>query len=239
MARDDVGNESTASFVDSFQAKAVKTDTIRLSDAFMAKVVPAILAQTPSLTDQGDLLSNYLMINGDLRKRNGEKLIELAGDSVPQFLWSRRFMQMRNAQVRSSFADRRTYVYEGSAVDEQDHLGFDLASTRMADLQSANDGIVVLARYFGIYGNAVIIDHGYGLMSLYGHLSSIEVEAGQAVERGQVIGRTGETGLAGGDHLHFTMLLQGLPVNPREWWDGHWIHDRIGLKLGPAFEFRQ
>jgi murein DD-endopeptidase MepM/ murein hydrolase activator NlpD len=239
VVRDDVGNESTASFVDSFRAKPFKTDTIRLSEQFMAKVVPAIMSQTPSLPDRGDLLSNYLQINGDLRRRNSTTLIELAEDSLPRFLWSRPFMQMRNAEVRSSFADRRTYVYEGNEVDQQDHLGFDLASTRMAELQAANDGVVVLARYFGIYGNAVVIDHGYGLMSLYGHLSSIDVEEGQTVERGQPIGRTGETGLAGGDHLHFTMLLRGLPVNPREWWDGHWIQDRIGLKLGPALEFRR
>jgi murein DD-endopeptidase MepM/ murein hydrolase activator NlpD len=93
---------------------------------------------------------------------------------------------------------------------------------------------VLLAHYFGIFGNAVVIDHGYGLMSLYGHLSSIGVREGQQVERGQELGRSGKTGLAGGDHLHFTMLLRGLPVNPVEWWDPHWIRDRLARKLGPA-----
>jgi murein DD-endopeptidase MepM/ murein hydrolase activator NlpD len=53
------------------------------------------------------------------------------------------------------------------------------------------------------------------------------------VKREQEIGRTGQTGLAGGDHLHFTMLLDGIPVNPVEWWDPHWIHDRIEAKLQP------
>jgi murein DD-endopeptidase MepM/ murein hydrolase activator NlpD len=83
----------------------------------------------------------------------------------------------------------------------------------------------------------VVIDHGYGLMSLYGHLSSIGVQPGQMVERNQEIGRSGETGLAGGDHLHFTLLLQGLPVHPVEWWDAHWIRDRIVRKLGAALPF--
>ena len=104
---------------------------------------------------------------------------------------------------------------------------------------AANSGTVVLARYFGIYGNAVVVDHGYGLMSLYGHLSTLEVVPGQTVERGQTLGRTGETGLAGGDHLHFTMLLHGLAVNPVEWWDPHWLEDRIFRKLSevvPATE---
>ena len=146
---------------------------------------------------------------------------------------------MRNAKVMSDFADHRTYLYQGREVDQQDHLGFDLASTRGAEIQAANHGFVALARYFGIYGNAVVIDHGYGLMSLYGHLSSINVAEGQEVQRGDVLGRSGATGLAGGDHLHFTMLLQGLPVDPREWWDGHWIQDRLVLKLGAGLPFEE
>lgn len=116
-------------------------------------------------------------------------------------------------------------------------MGYDLASVKRAPVEASNRGWVVLARFFGIYGNAVVIDHGYGLMTLYGHLSSIEVEPGQEVNRGQVIGRSGETGLAGGDHLHFTVLLQGQPVDPIEWFDAKWIRDRLVLKLGSAFDF--
>jgi hypothetical protein len=234
IARDDVDNEAEQPFIDRFFAKPFGTDTIRLSESFMARVVPAILAQEPELEDRGDLLDNYLMINGELRKKNNAVLVELARASVPDFLWLGEFMPMRHAKVTSNFADRRTYVFEGENVDRQDHLGFDLASTSRAEIQAGNAGIVVLARYFGIYGNAVILDHGYGLMSLYGHLSESSVQQGDEVERGQVIGRSGQTGLAGGDHLHFTMLLQGLPVNAQEWWDDHWIHDRLKLKLGEA-----
>jgi murein DD-endopeptidase MepM/ murein hydrolase activator NlpD len=73
-----------------------------------------------------------------------------------------------------------------------------------------------------------------GIASLYGHLSSIEVKAGDPVKRGQQIGRSGMTGLAGGDHLHFTMLIQGRAVNPVEWWDSHWIADRIDRKIREA-----
>jgi murein DD-endopeptidase MepM/ murein hydrolase activator NlpD len=131
----------------------------------------------------------------------------------------------------SSFADHRTYVYDGREVDQQTHLGFDLASTARSEVQAANKGTVVLARYFGIYGNSVLIDHGLGLMTLSAHLSAVDVKEGQAVERGAVIGRSGATGLAGGDHLHFTTLVHGLPVNPIEWWDGKWIKDRVSSKL--------
>jgi hypothetical protein len=239
VAGDDVGNESAVAFITRFFKKPVKTDTIRVSDGFMQKVVPAILSQTPEIEDRGNLLETYLAINGELRAANAQVLVDLAESSVPSFLWNTRFLQMPNTQVMSTFAERRTYTYDGRPVDEQTHLGYDLASTRRASVPAANAGVVVLARYFGIYGNAVVIDHGYGLMTLYGHLSSIAVSEGEEVERGQSVGRSGETGLAGGDHLHYTVLLQGLPVDPVQWWDAHWIRDRLSNKLGPALGFEE
>ena len=239
VAYDDVGNMAQASFVDRATVKPIRRDEIRLSDSFMGRVVPAILDQTPGLDDSGDLLEIYLRINGELRAQNAATLTQLAEASPPEFRWNKKFVPMKNGAVMSAFADRRTYTYNGNAVDRQDHLGFDLASTAMAEIQAANDGVVVLARYFGIYGNCVVIDHGFGLLSLYGHLSSISVEEGQSVVRNEIVGRSGVTGLAGGDHLHFTMMLRGLAVNPQEWWDAHWIHDRLKLKLGAALPFKE
>jgi murein DD-endopeptidase MepM/ murein hydrolase activator NlpD len=239
VAADAVENAAEASFVDRFTAKPFDSETITLSEAFMARVVPPILANSSGLKDQGSLLANYLMINRDLRRRNAEALVEYAAKSKPRFLWSQTFLQMPNAKVMSAFADRRSYVLDGREVDQQDHLGFDLASTQRAEIPAVNDGVVLMAEYFGIYGNSVLVDHGFGLASLYGHLSEITVKEGETVTRGQMIGRTGQTGLAGGDHLHFTMLLQGLAVNPREWWDAHWIQDRLKLKLGSALPFEK
>jgi murein DD-endopeptidase MepM/ murein hydrolase activator NlpD len=237
VAVDDVGNLARVSFLDKTFPRPPARDIIPVSDRFMQMVVPPILAQTPELRDKGDLLQNYVQINNDLRRANAETITALAASSVPSFLWNAEFASLPNSAVRSSFADHRTYVYQGAEVDTQDHLGYDLASTAQASIPSAGDGQVVLARYLGIYGNAVVIDHGYGLMSLYGHLSSFAVTEGDVVTRGQSIGRTGTTGLAAGDHLHFTMLLQGLPVDPKEWWDAHWIRDRLKNKLGAALPF--
>jgi murein DD-endopeptidase MepM/ murein hydrolase activator NlpD len=236
-AEDEVGNVAEASFLDQFFPRPLNRDTIRVSDGFMERVVPAILSQTPELDERESLLASYLAINNELRAANAETLKRLAAESRAEFLWSRPFLAMPNAKVMSRFADRRTYLYEGREVDRQDHLGYDLASVRMAEVPAAGSGVVVLARYFGIYGNAVVIDHGFGLQSLYGHLSSVAVTEGQSVERGEAVGKTGATGLAGGDHLHFSMLLQGLPVDSKEWWDGHWIRDRIEGKLGQALPF--
>jgi murein DD-endopeptidase MepM/ murein hydrolase activator NlpD len=238
VASDEIGNVAEVPFIERFFPRALTTETIDVTDAFLARVVPAIMSMTTELKDKGDLLQNYLAINGELRRSNNAALVELARTSTPAFLWTTPFLQMPNTQVMSSFADRRTYVHDGKPIDQQDHLGFDLASTRQAPIPAANDGTVMLAHYFGIYGNAVVLDHGYGLMSLYGHLSDIAVKEGQKVARGETLGRSGATGLAGGDHLHFTMLLDGLPVTPVEWWDAHWIRDRLKKKLGDALPFK-
>jgi murein DD-endopeptidase MepM/ murein hydrolase activator NlpD len=237
VVEDAAGNENSKVIIDKFFPESSKSDTIEITDAFIEKVVPEILSQSPELKDLGNPLDNYLAINRELRRKDGEIIQSLAKKSQPAFLWNKPFFMMPNAKVMASFAQQRTYRYQGREIDRQDHLGFDLAVTKQAPIPASNDGIIVYARFFGIYGNAIVIDHGYGLQSIYGHLSSIAVTEGQKVDRGDIIGKTGETGLAGGDHLHFCTLLQGLPVNPKEWWDSHWIKDRIAKKLGSAFPF--
>jgi murein DD-endopeptidase MepM/ murein hydrolase activator NlpD len=237
VAADEVGNLRRARFVDRFFPQPPRADEIQLDERFLARVVPEILEETPSLRSKGNLLDDYLQINGDLRRANAAELRRLAARSKPEFLWRAAFLALPGGQVMSSFADRRTYFYQGREVDRQDHLGFDLASIAKADVPAANSGVVVMAGYFGIYGNTVVVDHGFGLMTLYAHLSSIAVQEGDTVGRGKALGRSGATGLAGGDHLHFSFLLQGLPVRPTEWWDAHWIADRLKLKLGEALPF--
>ncbi len=234
VAADDVGNETEVAFLDRYQRKPLSTDTIRLSDGFMARVVPAILERSSEVGEQESLLATYLTINRDLRRINTQALFEMAARSTLRFLWSQPFRQLPNTRSMASFADRRTYLYEGEEVDQQDHLGFDLASVRRAPVLASNRGVVLMAEYFGIYGNTVVLDHGYGLMSLYAHLSSLEVQPGQEVGRDDRLGATGQTGLAGGDHLHFSVLLHGLQVNPLEWWDPSWIENRVARQLGAA-----
>ncbi|HEY0712861.1 MAG TPA: M23 family metallopeptidase, partial [Polyangia bacterium] len=237
VAEDELGNRNEVTFIHKWFRRPMGRDTIELQDSLMQKVTSEIFGRTPTLARKGTLLADYLYLNGELRRANMAELLALARKTEPAFLWSEVFMPMQNAAVKGSFADRRTYTHAGKPVDTQDHLGFDLASNKQAPVQAANAGRVALARYFGIFGNCVVIDHGFGLMSLSAHLSTIAVKEGDRVTRGQEIGRSGATGLAGGDHLHFTMLVHGLPVTPVEWWDGHWIKDRMALKLGPALKF--
>jgi murein DD-endopeptidase MepM/ murein hydrolase activator NlpD len=202
--------------------------------------VPDIIEHSPELKmtapaqDSPEMLAAFLRVNGELRKINADQIAALAAKTSPKKLWDGPFVQLGNSKVEASFADHRTYVYKGKEVDQQTHLGFDLAVTEHVPVASAAAGTVVNASWLGIYGNCVIIDHGLGVQSLYGHLMSFDVKVGDTVTRGQVVGRSDSTGLAGGDHLHFTLLVGGQMVTPVEWWDPHWMTDRVDRKLKEA-----
>lgn len=231
FAEDDAGTRAELPFLDLLKTVPPRTDTIRVSDDFLARVVPAIASQTPGFDASGSLLDQYLVINGELRARELARVAELAETSQQAFLWSGPFLQMRNSALKANFAETRSYVYDGEVVDRQTHLGLDLASTERAPVPAPNTGVVVFAGWLTLYGNAVVIDHGYGLFSLAGHLASIEVAEGDSVTAGQIIGRSGATGLAGGDHLHLEIFVQGQSVDPLEWFDAKWIRDNLASKL--------
>ena len=242
FARDAAGNESHVSFLDDVFEKPFRKSRIVVDDRFFNRVVPEILAHSPGVRadnpaavyradNPNDPLAGFLRVNGDVRKANAQQIAALAKNSPSEMLWKGPFVQLGNSKVEAAFADTRTYVYNGKDVDLQTHLGFDLAVTANIPVLAANSGRVVNADWLGIFGNCVIIDHGMGVASLYGHLSSIDVKVGDSVTKGQTLGRSGMTGLAAGDHLHFTMLVGGHPVNPVEWWDPHWVQDRVERKL--------
>ena len=234
-ARDEAGNSARGDFDRMTFPKPFKKSRIPLDDKFLDRVVPAILETTNEVNPQGSNLDKFLVLNGELRRKNAEKIASYAKTSAPEILWGGAvFHPFTNTAVEAAFADQRTYVYGGKDVDRQTHLGFDLARVVNSPIVAANRGKVVHAAPLGIYGNCVIIDHGMGVQSLYGHLSYIAVKVGDTVEKEQELGKSGMTGLAGGDHLHFTMLVNGQMVNPVEWWDAHWIQDRIIRKLREA-----
>jgi murein DD-endopeptidase MepM/ murein hydrolase activator NlpD len=235
-ARDEVGNESRASFDYRVFPKTFRKSRITVDDRFLQKVVPEILYNTPGLKveDPSNLLSSYLHINRELRRENNARIAAMVASTAPDILWQGAFKQLTNTAVEAGFADQRTYVHNGNDVDQQVHLGFDLASTTNAPVLAANSGRVVHAGWLGIYGNCVIVDHGMGVQSLYAHLSAIDVGVNEVVEKNGRLGLSGETGLAGGDHLHFTMLLGGHAVTPIDWWSEQWVEDRIERKLRQA-----
>ncbi len=223
------GTVATAGFRAKVDAKKFRKSTIPLESMNVDRIVNQI---DPDHKIQGDIIQRFVYINNEMRKRNNKTLADLRFQTAPKFLWSGAFLPMIDSTVESRFADDRTYTWQGKKVDEQTHLGFDLAKLAHSPIPASNDGKVLWAEDLGIYGNCVVIDHGFGLQSFYGHLSEFAVKKGDEVKKGQIIGKTGSTGLAGGDHLHFGMQVDGVQVNAVDWWDPHWVKDRILSKLG-------
>jgi murein DD-endopeptidase MepM/ murein hydrolase activator NlpD len=236
FAEDRAGNRTEVGW-----ATEVK-DTVFPEEPIELDSIPKILNErVPDLAsvfgyDASDRVAAFQRINTEGRAQNEARIREIAQQSQGEPLYSGAFVQMRNSKVTSRFAEHRTYSLKGEKISEAIHYGYDLAVTANAPIEAGNRGRVIFADELGIYGNCVIIDHGLGLTSLYGHLSQIDVQPGQLVEKGARLGRSGHTGLAGGDHLHFAILVGGTYVDPVEWWDAKWVREKIEEIGGPPPE---
>jgi murein DD-endopeptidase MepM/ murein hydrolase activator NlpD len=230
-AEDEAGNVASRALPSELRSRRFPRDRIEIKDAFLQAKVPELL---PQRAPSQPLVDGFLVINRELRRQAEETKRRIGASSADAPLWEGPLMQPSRTKVFANFAEARTYLYGGREIDKQVHYGYDLASTRQSSVPAANRGAVVFAGPLTIYGNTVIVDHGLGLQTLYAHLSSIEVKVGDTVAKGQELGRTGATGLAMGDHLHFEVLVNGVSVTPLEWWDARWIRDHITKPLRDA-----
>lgn len=231
FANDISGNKTVKPFAPILKKPKQKTDKIHVGDGFLSKKIPEFEEHYPEM--EGEMLKKYLYANRSIRKSNNQTIHDQCLNPSPKRLWSGRFIRMAGSG-KAGFADHRTYFYQGAAIDKQVHLGMDIASTRHAKIKAAGTGVVVYSDYLGIYGNMVMLDHGQGLFSLYSHLSQINVSNGDTLNRGDILGNSGTSGMAGGDHLHFSMLVNGIFVDPKEWWDKHWLEVTIEGPLADA-----
>jgi len=226
LAVDEAGNEGKSVFSMILKQKKYKNDRINVSDNFLSSKIPEFEANSIEEISGETLVEKFLFVNNEIRVRNARRIAELCSRSVDRQLWQDRFLRMPG-QSMAGFAEERTYYYKDRAIDQQVHLGLDIASTASVPIKAANRGKVIFADYMGIYGNTVILDHGQGLFSLYSHLSRIDTLVDEVVDQGAVIAYSGATGMAGGDHLHFSILINGVFANPLEWMDQNWIDINI------------
>ncbi len=232
-ADDEAGNSVSRPLPAELKPRRFPSGTVELTEQFLSTKLPELLPERGTIARE-QFVAAFLTVNRDLRKKAEDTKRQLATRTQPRPLWEGAFIQPRNTKVFSNFAETRTYRYQGREIDTQVHVGFDLASTKQAPVPAANKGVVAFAGPLTIYGNTVILDHGLGLQTLYGHLSSVAVKVGDAVAKGQELGRSGATGLAIGDHLHYEVLVHGVSVTPIEWWDAKWIRDRVSGPLKAA-----
>lgn len=229
-AVDPAGNVTRSGFPNHIKRKVFKKDTISLSDSFLNQKMPEFDVEV-SPDSQKPMLARFIKVNQELRESNYQKISSAVASSDNKLYWEGSFIRLPNSAPRAGFADHRTYMYEGKEVDQQDHLGVDLASVKQSPIPAANSGRVVFVDFVGIYGKTVLLDHGFGLFSMYSHLNSFNVTVGQTVSKNDILGYTGSTGMAAGDHLHYSMLVRNTFVNPIEWWDEGWIKNNISDKI--------
>jgi murein DD-endopeptidase MepM/ murein hydrolase activator NlpD len=228
-AEDAAGNVYSARWPVVVKEREMPEASVTLPASFLeTKVVE--LAATEGI-DTRDPVRAFNRINSEVRAANEERVREALADTAENKLWDGQFLQLPNSEVTSRFAERRTYFVAGKPVSKATHFGYDLASTAAAPITAAAAGRVVFADELGIYGNCVLVDHGLGVGSLYGHLSRVDVAPGDQIARGEPLGLSGATGLAGGDHLHFAILVGGSYVDPLEWWDPKWLRENVEARL--------
>ncbi len=121
-----------------------------------------------------------------------------------------RFAMPARGRLSSNFGWRTHPVYGGKRF----HAGADIAAASGSAITAADSGVVIFAGRYGGYGNAVILDHGAGLATVYGHCSRLYVRTGQQIQKGQKIAAVGSTGVSTGPHLHFEVRRNGQAVNP-------------------------
>jgi murein DD-endopeptidase MepM/ murein hydrolase activator NlpD len=218
FARNAIGDEATAPFPYRVRPVKFRERTLDLSKPLMEKVLGELDAGA-----QGEAGERFARINSAMREANDATLAELGKKSEGKRLWNDVFLLLPNGQAEASFADHRRYKYGGKELNQAWHMGIDMASVKNAAVPAANTGRVVHAGRLGIYGNCVAIDHGLGVSTVYGHMSRIGVKVGDTVARGQEIGKSGMTGLAGGDHLHLAVMVGGAFVDPLEWIYPSWL----------------
>ena len=229
-ATDFGGNASRSEIPHYLKRKVFRKDTIEIPESFLKR---KLVEFDPHESDKPNmsLIDKFLQINRELRSANHKQIEKLSEKTDIDMYWHGAFLRLPNSARKSAFADDRTYTYKGRVVDHQVHLGIDLASVAHSPVPAANGGKVIFAGDLGIYGKTVMLDHGLGLFSTYSHLSALNTTPGQMVSRGDIIGHTGSTGLAGGDHLHFGILVHDTFVNPVEWWDDMWIKHNVLDKI--------
>jgi len=226
IANDEAQNSTKAYIPLYLKNKPYKLSHIKIKDRFLKGKIADLAYEFVETQGVTDPLEQFKIINEKVRAKN-EKLIHEITSKVPTEMVSdfkiHKMYPLRNAQVVAHFGDHRMYSYAGKPLSESYHLGLDLASNSLAEIKPQNGGTVVYSDYNGLYGNMPIIDHGLGLYTLYGHCSSVAVNSGDSIHSREVIARTGKSGYAMGDHLHFGVLVQGIEVRPQEWMDATWI----------------
>ena len=232
VAVDKAGNKTKQYIPLYIKDRNYKVSFIKAKDSFIDGKISTLAEDRPEKTKDMNRLQKLNFVNATYRVEN-EDLIRKVTTPVDNSKITnfniKRFYPLKNGAVVGTYGDHRYYYYQtkDNVISESYHMGVDFASVKHGKIKTSNKALVVFAEYNGIYGNNLILYHGLGLYSLYGHCSGFLVQKGDIVKAGTVVAKTGKTGLALGDHLHFGLMVQGVMVRPAEWMDQRWIKTHI------------
>lgn len=250
FAEDVVGNAVSGSFYNKVASRSSKEFSIKLSDEFLRGKVVSLVDQTRNkLIDvqsadfsqikggEDALIRDFKLANQKLRAINNNEVIALLNKSPRQQAeWPGPFRR-QNGVTQQNFGDKLVYKIGDQVVGEHQLMGEEILLPHgERNVIAMSQGVVIFAQNIGVYGWTVAIDHGLGLSSLYAHLSNVDVKKGDFVERAQNIGVVGDTGLASNAHLYVEVRVQGVPVDPREWWEGNWFYQHI---VGKVYDLKK
>jgi len=229
VAIDTAGNISMSHIPMRWKRAKYPKAKIQISDKFIKQVAIPLL-QKLGMNIPNNPVDIFKEINEKLRKIDEERLYKATNvilDKKIDSFYIKPFRPMKGYAKKASFGEMRTYYYKGEKISSAVHKGLDIAKVAHSKVYASNSGKVIFERFEGIYGNTLGLYHKLGLVSTYSHCSSFNVSNSSSVSRGSLIARTGATGAVFGDHLHFGIYIQGIPVEPLEWMDSHWIKDNI------------
>ena len=193
---------------------------VRKDSSFTRVIYPfylkkeSFLKSSVSLTDEvGGLLQP-----SEEKRLEMEVLSKILSSSQPRAFWEGIFSYpLENPVIISEYGRKRSYYVQGKLVRIRHHRGTDFEAPRGTPVFSPNSGVVVFSGMRITTGNTVVIDHGEGVFSLFFHLDSLCVEKGSNVSKGEKIGEAGSTGVSTGAHLHWSIFVDGVYVDPVEW----------------------
>lgn len=214
-----------------------KNDSLKISDEFIQRVSKNVLIESGEKVPT-EAQEIFIKTNRELRAKNVNHIKEITKEKMSKEMkniWDiKTFDRLPASMTVAGFGEKRKYTYNDVQIDEAWHLGNDWASIKKAKIFTTNAGKVIFSNYLGIYGDTLIVDHGFGLATLYAHTSQANVKVNDQVKAGDYIANTGSTGAVFGDHLHFGVLVQGIEVNPNEWLSKQWIVDNVTNVINDA-----
>ena len=235
IARDNLGNSASGSF--NYRIKQRRWSSYRAAlssqrgQAIKDELASYAAREKLAYKDSADLVTDLKSLLKILALSDEGFIGTALSETSSKRSWKEAFLTPVSATPTNSAGDQRIVYLDDKELVRGTSAGVRFPVSKRTPVVASNTGTVVFIGTLGLLGNTIVIDHGFGLATVYGHLSNVGVQRGASVQRGQEIGSTGNTGFAQSEEVYFETRVHGVPVSPNEWWDQSWVTDHIDNKV--------